>query len=105
MTSPWLVVVLTTLIQWTSLVEAWYRPDPNTVGYAEDRWRFYHFHFLLQEISPHFYFQVFVSRRMTWAGWHHMAGVPQWVTAWAFVALFVAIVSVFIKCGKEDFNL
>ena len=41
MTSPWLVVVLTTLIQWTSLVEAWYRPDPNTVGYAEARWRFH----------------------------------------------------------------
>ena len=66
---------------------------------------FIHFPFLLQEISPHFYFQVLVSRRMIWAGWHHMAGVPQWVTAWAFVALFVAIVSVFIKCGKEDFNL
>ena len=41
MTSLWLVVALIILIQWTSLVEAWYRPDPNTVGYAEDRWRFY----------------------------------------------------------------
>ena len=38
---------------------------------------FIHFPFLLQEISPHFYFQVLVSRRMIWAGWHHMAGVPQ----------------------------
>merc|ERR1719430_403761 len=42
---------------------------------------------------------------MSWQGWHHISGVPQWVTAWAFVALFIGIVFVFIKCGKEDFNL
>jgi len=33
------------------------------------------------------------------------SGIPQWVTAWAFVALFFGLVSVFFKCGKEDFNL
>merc|ERR1712192_127156 len=57
-----------------------YSGDPNKVGYARDR-------------------------GLSWAGWHHIAGIPQWVTAWAFVALFIGIVSVFIKSGKEDFNL
>ena len=46
-----------------------------------------------------------LSRGLSWAGWHHIAGIPQWVTAWGFVALFIGIVAVFIKCGKEDFNL
>ena len=46
-----------------------------------------------------------MSRQLGWQGWHHVSGIPQWVTAWACVALFVGIVTVFIKCGKEDFNL
>ena len=46
-----------------------------------------------------------MCRQLGWQGWYHVSGIPQWVTAWACVALFVGIVTVFIKCGKEDFNL
>jgi len=76
------LVASVSLAQYVSKAEVHYgySGDPNQVGYARDR-------------------------GLSWAGWHHIAGIPQWVTAWAFVALFIGIVSVFIKCGKEDFNL
>jgi len=80
MSSKLLVAASVSLTQCAAVAEASLRGDPNQVGYA-------------------------VDRDMSWQGWHHISGVPQWVTAWAFVALFVGIVSVFIKCGKEDFNL
>jgi len=77
-----LVFTSISLAQCVSLAEAYWntRGDPNEVGYARDR-------------------------GMSWQGWHHISGIPQWVTAWAFVALFIGIVAVFIKCGKEDFNM
>jgi len=81
MSAKLLVVVPVSLAQCIYQAEAyWNTRDPNQVGYAEDR-------------------------GMGWQGWHHISGIPQWVTAWAFVALFIAIVFVFIKCGKEDFNM
>jgi len=81
MSSKLLVVASVSLAQCVSEAEAyWNSRDPNQVGYAEDR-------------------------GLGWQGWHHISGIPQWVTAWAFVALFIAIVFVFIKCGKEDFNM
>jgi len=82
MSSKLLLVASISLAQHVSEAEVHYgySGDPNQVGYARDR-------------------------GLSWAGWHHIAGIPQWVTAWGFVALFIGIVAVFIKCGKEDFNL
>jgi len=81
MSSKLLLAASVSLAQYVSAeVHYGYSGDPNQVGYARDR-------------------------GLSWAGWHHIAGIPQWVTAWAFVALFIGIVSVFIECCKKDFNL
>ena len=95
-----LLVASVSLAQYVSAeVHYGYSGDPNQVGYARDR-----FEFISLSLSCHININ-FISGQGSELGWHHIAGIPQWVTAWAFVALFIGIVSVFIECCKKDFNL
>jgi len=45
------------------------------------------------------------DRTMGWTSWHDETGFPEWLTIWAFVALFICIAAVSCICYTESCNL